>query len=267
MPEYTLSLLFWVAPLLAMGVFFALKGRLGAVQRKAIAINLAVLAGVGCFLDLAFAKLFFAFPDPSMTLGINIRRIPVEEFLFYLFGFWFIVVFYAFNDEYFLLKYNVDDRLYRKYARRIRSLIALYFSRRTVLLAVLGFAGFTLLKRWLNPAGGLLPGYALFLMLAAYLPFVFFFRLTRRFVNGRAMILVMAVTTLISVIWEVTLALPRGYWDYKPEYMIGVFLKAWHGLPAEAVTVWIFSSLIILSYEYTKIALLRREHRLRPSRV
>jgi hypothetical protein len=71
----------------------------------------------------------------------------------------------------------------------------------------------------------------------------------------------MLITTLISIIWEVTLALPRGYWNYNPEYMLGISIEPWNNLPVEAVSVWIFCSLIILSYEYTKIWLQRRMSR------
>lgn len=39
--------------------------------------------------------------------------------------------------------------------------------------------------------------------------------------------------------------------------MVGVFISPWGNLLIEAVTVWIFSSLIILSYEYTKVILHR----------
>jgi hypothetical protein len=35
--------------------------------------------------------------------------------------------------------------------------------------------------------------------------------------------------------------------------MLGVFIKPWHDLPIEAVTVWIFSTLVILVYEFLKI--------------
>ncbi len=260
MPEYTISLLFWIIPLILISAFLSRKKRLGPIQKKAIAMNLVILAGVGWFLDLAFAKLFFIFPNLAMTLRINILQIPIEEFLFYLFGFWFIVLFYAFNDEYFLRKYNRDDHVYSRFARRINSLLALYFSRRTLAIIVVTLIGFTLLKQWLNPGKTILPGYIIFLMLFAYLPFIMFWRITRKFVNIRAIILVVTVTTLISIIWEVTLALPRGYWDYNRDYMIGVFIPAWHNLPLEAVTVWVFSSLIILSYEYTKIYLHRKAH-------
>jgi hypothetical protein len=258
MPEYTVSLLLWIVPVVAMGAFLHRRKSLGSVQRTALVINLVIFAVIGCMLDLLFADRFFIFVNPDMTLRIPIRNIPIEEFLFYIFGFWFIVLFYAFNDEYFLRKYNKDDRHYIRYASRIKNLLVLFFRPWHLLILALVLIGLTLLKRWLNPAGALLPEYMVFLCIIAYIPFIFFWRLTRTFVNLRAFILVVVLTTLISIIWEVTLALPRGYWNYNHNYMLGLFIPFWHSLPVEAVTVWLFSSLIILCYEYSKIALHHR---------
>ncbi len=258
MPEYTISLLFWILPIVLMGAFLHWKKLLKPVQKKALFLNLIIFAGIGCFLDLAFARFFFLFPDPARTLGILILNIPMEEFLFYLFGFWFIVFYYVFNDEYFLRKYNKDDRLYLGYARRIKKILILYLKPWHLFFFAILICACIFLKQMLNPRGAMIPGYLIFLLVCAYVPFVFFWRLTRAFVNLRALVLVMSLTTLISIIWEVTLALPRGYWNYNHDYMLGVFIPVWSNLPVEAVSVWIFSSLIILCYEYTKIYLHRR---------
>ena len=258
MPEYTLSLLFWIIPVFAIFTFLHLRRMLGQVQKKALYFNLIILSAIGFILDLIFARIFFIFPNPKMTLGINIEAIPVEEFIFYLFGFWFIILLYVFCDEYFLLKYNKDDRLYLNFARRIKGLIYFHKNRKFIAVSVFCLILFIALKQWFNPGRVFLPGYIMFLAVFAYFPYVFFWRITRSFLNKRALILVVIVTTLISIIWEVTLALPRGYWNYNHDYMIGIFIPVWSSLPIEAVTVWIFSSLIILSYEYTKIYLLRR---------
>jgi len=80
-----------------------------------------------------------------------------------------------------------------------------------------------------------------------------FYRVTKLFVNWRAFIFSMLATVLISIIWEVTLALPRGYWDYQHGAMLGIFIGVWHDLPIEAITVWIFCTLVIMFYEYVKI--------------
>jgi hypothetical protein len=44
---------------------------------------------------------------------------------------------------------------------------------------------------------------------------------------------------LISLLWEVTLALPYGWWSFQHRQMIGLFIGAWDDLPIEEVCVWI----------------------------
>lgn len=258
--QYTISLLFWIVPGVAILVTHRWNRILSGIAGKAFLINLAIMAGIGFLLDLLFAHHFFRFPNPEMVLGITIRNIPVEEFLFYILGFWFILLLYLFNDEYFLRRYNVDSLKYHRFARRLKRSVILHVTKDSIV----SFAGLIVIifaLKWLcsTEKGFCLPGYALFLAISAYIPFLFFWKITRYFVNFPALVFTVIITTLISIIWEVTLALPRGYWNYNPEYMLGIFVSFWHNLPIEAVTVWIFSSLIILTFEYTKILLHRRE--------
>jgi hypothetical protein len=58
----------------------------------------------------------------------------------------------------------------------------------------------------------------------------------------------------ISLLWEVTLALPYGWWRYRDEAMIGLKIGAWFELPIEAPCVWMavtFTTVIV--YEVIKI--------------
>jgi len=41
------------------------------------------------------------------------------------------------------------------------------------------------------------------------------------------------------MMWEATLALPYGWWNYQHKAMMGMFIGAWSGLPIEAVFVWL----------------------------
>jgi len=258
LPEYTLSLLFWIAPVAAMTVFFIARRSLAQIPLYAMLLNLVVLSGVGFFLDLFFAHYFFTFPDPSMTTGIMIRKIPIEEFIFYASGFWFIISFYVLNDEYFLVRYNVPDSRYLRYARRLKRRVYITVSLRSLSILTILCIGSISLKYCINRVSGFpIPGYFIFLAAAAYVPWIFFWRISRLFVNTRALVFTIVTTLCISIIWEVTLALPRGYWGYNPNEMIGIFVRFWDNLPVEAVTVWLFSSLIVLSYEYTKVLLYR----------
>lgn len=259
-PEYTLSLGFWILPLIAYSVFFAKTKLLGKNQKKAIAVNVGILAGVGTILDLFFARNYFLFPNQQMTLGLCLWGIPIEEFVFYIAGFGFILMTYVWCDEYFLKKYNVDDLEYYNYANEEWKLLEKRLPWQCIILPIVLVIAFTILKTQVNPTEHFLPSYMIFLTLTAFAPFYFFWRFTKAFINNRALILTLCITILISIIWEVTLALPRGYWDYDRTYMTGIFISPWHRLPLEAILVWVFSIFIILTYEFSKV-LYFRDHK------
>lgn len=251
LPEYTLSLLIWIIPLCAMLLFIIIKRLLTPEKLYALCITVVALAVVGCTLDLLFAQHFFTFPDKNMVLGITIRGIPVEEFVFYITGFWFILLLYVFCDEYFLVRYNVPDQRYARYRSRLKKL--LFLNYRGILWALVLVVTGTVLKHGINPAGSLVPGYFIFLVIVAYVPMILFYRVTRKYINWPGFVVTLLITLLISIIWEVTLALPRGYWNYQHGSMLGLFIGVWNQLPIEAVTVWVFCTLIILFYEFLKI--------------
>lgn len=251
MPEYTVSLLIWILPILFFEGFFRHKKLLARPKRKALLITVAVLASIGIVLDLLFARFFFVFPDKDMTLGLTIRGIPFEEFIFYIAGFCFILYLYIFCDEWYLVKYNPPDYVYARYRSRLKRMI--YIHKSSMYQAAAFVLCGIVVKNALNPAGCGIPGYFLFLVAAAYIPSILFYRITRSFVNWRAFFFTLVITVLISLIWEVTLALPRGYWGYQQHFMLGIFIPVWHHIPIEAVTVWIFCTLIIMVYEYLKI--------------
>jgi hypothetical protein len=250
-PEYTLSLLIWIIPIIAVSFFSLKRGLVSRKKTRAMFITIAVFTVIGSVLDLVFGRAFFIFPNPHAVVGMSIKGIPVEEFLFYITGLWFILSFYVFCDEWFLKKYNPPDEHYARYRSRIKRLLFMHFP--SCLWAILLFVAGLVCKQLLNHEGPLIPGYFFFLVCAVVVPFILFYRITRLFVNWRAYQFVLLVIILISIIWEVTLALPRGYWGYRKGPMLGLFIGVWHGLPLEAVFVWVAGSTIILFYEFIKI--------------
>ncbi|MDX1812592.1 MAG: hypothetical protein R3240_11625, partial [Gammaproteobacteria bacterium] len=59
---------------------------------------------------------------------------------------------------------------------------------------------------------------------------------------------------LISLIWEVTLALVYQWWGFRPHAMLGFYIAAWNYLPVEEVIVWFsVSYTTIIVYEAIKI--------------
>ena len=98
-PEYTVSLLIWIIPVFVLTVFFINKRLLSPEKSFALIVTVAVLAAAGCALDLLFAKSFFLFPNPRAVIGLKIKGIPIEEFIFYVtaFGSSFSCMFSAMN--------------------------------------------------------------------------------------------------------------------------------------------------------------------------
>jgi hypothetical protein len=70
----------------------------------------------------------------------------------------------------------------------------------------------------------------------------------RSVINWRALSLTMFVVLLTSLLWEVTLALPYGWWNFNDAQLIGIRITAWAFLPIEEVLLWIvvtYASIIV----------------------
>ena len=109
---YTWSLLLFVFPLGVIAWWFLRHPRL-TFRRRAYWLTVGILAPIGFVLDILLGHVFFEFPNRAATLGLDLPGIggplPIEEFVFYLAGFLFILLFYIWNDEFWLRAYNVPD--------------------------------------------------------------------------------------------------------------------------------------------------------------
>ena len=103
-----------------------------------------------------------------------------------------------------------------------------------------------------SPTG--FPWYFVYLVCAALIPSAGFFKTAQRFINWRAFSFTFFLLLLISLLWEVTLALPYGWWGFRQEAMIGLNIGAWSNLPIEEPCVWMAVSFTtIIVYEVIKI--------------
>ncbi len=235
---YTWSLLLFIFPIVVIAFWFLPREGV-QIPQKAFWVTLAILLPLGCGLDFFFARSFFLFPNPGATLTLRAPAlggpVPIEEYVFYLTGFMAILLLYIWMDEYWLAAYNLPD--YPGEAKKIRRLLRFHpFS--LVLAAVLIVAAIVY-KKFLAPSSAGFPGYFVFLVLGSFLPAAGFFPTARPFINWRAFSITLFFTLLISLLWEATLAVPYGWWGYRGEQMLGVFIGAWSRLPIEAVCVWI----------------------------
>ncbi|MFL6529361.1 MAG: hypothetical protein ACJ8KX_02710, partial [Chthoniobacterales bacterium] len=102
------------------------------------------------------------------------------------------------------------------------------------------------------PAG--FPWYFVYLTCASLIPSAGFFKTARDFINWRAFGFTFFLLLLISLLWEVTLALPNGWWAFRDEALIGLKISAWSNLPIEEPCVWMAVSFTtIIVYEVIKI--------------
>src|SRR5437762_529825 len=148
---YTWSLLLFIAPIAALGWWFACRPDL-QFPRKAFWRTIAMLTPVGFLLDLLFGNTFFIFQNKAATLGCDIPAlggaIPIEEFIFYLTGFMLVLLSYIWCDEYWMAAYNVPD--YTAAAKGIPRIVRFHFT--SVVLGVGLIAAALLYRRLLSGA-------------------------------------------------------------------------------------------------------------------
>jgi hypothetical protein len=250
---YTWSLLLFIIPIAALSGWFARRPDL-RLARKSFWRTIAVLAPVGFVLDLLFGNSFFTFLNKHATLGIGVPAvggpIPVEEFVFYLTGFMLVLLSYIWADEYWVCAYNIPD--YRTEAQDIPRIAQFHFP--SVILGGALIAAAVVYKKVLSSSPDGFPSYFTYLTLASIVPSAGFFHTAQPFINWRAFSFTFFLILLISLLWEVTLGIPYGWWGYRPQTMLGLAIGAWSGLPVEAVCVWFAVSFTtVITYEVIKI--------------
>jgi hypothetical protein len=211
------------------------------IPKRAFYWTLAILIPLGFLLDFFFAQWFFDYPNMGATLGWRAPAlgspVPVEEYVFYSTGFLAVLLLYIWLGEFWLAAYNVLD--YPGEAKQVRRL--LQFHPTSLILAVVLIGAAWYYKKHLalpqDQAG--FPGYFTFLVAGAFFPSMSFFPVARRFINWRALSLTLFFMLLVSLLWEVTLAVPYNWWNFQHREMTGIFIGAWSYLPIEEVCVWV----------------------------
>jgi hypothetical protein len=237
---YTFSLLLFIVPTVFIAGWFLPSEGLH-IPKRAFCWTLGILVPLGFLLDFFFAQWFFDYPNVGATLGWRAPAlgtpVPVEEYVFYFTGFLAILLLYIWLGEFWLAAYNVLD--YPGEAKQVRRL--LQFHPTSLILAVVLIGAAWYYKKHLalleDQAG--FPGYFTFLVAGAFFPSMSFFPVARRFINWRALSLTLFFMLLVSLMWEVTLAVPYNWWNFQHRQMTGIFIGAWSYLPIEEVSLWI----------------------------
>lgn len=249
---YSISLLLFIVPSLAIVLWFIAREDL-TISKRAFLWTIGFLFPAGGILDFFFARYFFTFPNAAATIGIKAPAlgggVPIEEYAFYLLGFITTLLLYIWLDEYWLAAYSIPA----KSEQRMTFDRLLRFHPSSLVLAVVLIAAALLYQRYLLRVPGRFPGYFIYLVLFAFLPSTALLREARPVINWRALSLTMFILLVTSLLWEVTLALPYGWWNFRDEQMLGIRITAWSFLPIEEVYVWIavtYSTVIV--YEIVK---------------
>ena len=248
---YAWSLSLWIVPILYLTPLFLRVTADGTGRRRtALAASVATIVVLGVVLDFWLGPRALIFPGCEGVAGASSYlwcvngRVPIEELIFYATGPAAMVLVYAAADERWLSAYNPPDDLVA--ARLVQ------VSR--PLLAAAAGAGAAVTFFWYR--NGTFPIYLAFLSACALLPAVFLYRCVGSLVNWPAFAVTTLYVAVTSIVWEVTLAIPAGWWGYRGDAMIGV-IGAWSApgaaFPVEAALVWIaapFSA--VLTYEFAK---------------
>ena len=263
---YFTSLTLWGIPILYLWpVFLSITAGGTGRRRRALRWTAGTIVVLGVVLDFVLGYLTLRFPGCGEPQGTSPYlfclpavggKIPVEELLFYAMGPVAIVLVYACADELWLSRYNPKDDLL--------DLKLIQVSPRLAVVAV--GAALAALVLWC--VNGSFPIYFAFIAAGAVLPALLLYRAIGKLTNWPAFAVTTLYVILTSLIWEVTLAIPRQWWGYEPSGMVGLTIAAWsHGdaiFPVEAATVWLFSPFSsILTYEFAKAL----THHPRSSRV
>ncbi|HWW96584.1 MAG TPA: hypothetical protein VNY74_02765 [Edaphobacter sp.] len=249
---YTISLLLFIVPILVIAFWFVPQEGV-KIEKKSFWWTIGLLFPIGAGLDFFFARYFFVFPNPGATLGIKAPAlgapVPIEEYAFYLTGFLCVLLLYIWLDQYWLAAYNVEtESTQRKEFHRL-----LKPHPESIILAILLVAIAILYKKFFSPFPSGFPGYFIFLALTALVPSSALLPSTRPVINWRAFSLATLFVLLVSLMWEVTLAIPYGWWNFRDEQMLGVRITAWGQLPIEEVCLWIaVTYATVIVYETVK---------------
>ena len=249
---YTWSLSLFIVPFTVLALWFHRRKDL-VLQGRAYWRAVPILTATGFSLDILFGSEFLRFCNPAATLGWRVPvfggRVPVEEFVFYLLGFMVVLMTYIWCDECWVARYNDQD--YSQGLARVGRLArfhwsSLWFGIACIVLAVIA-------KKMIFHEEGL-PSYLIFLIVASLIPSIGLFESVQPYINWRAFSITFFFILLVSLLWEVTLAIPYRWWGYQDRAMVGLKIGAWSNLPIEAVLVWLaVTYTTVIVYEVVKI--------------
>jgi hypothetical protein len=261
--QYTWSLLLFALPSALIAFwFFVEPGDHLKPARHAFALTLVCLIPLGWLLNLFFAGTFFRYPEPKAVMGWSVNgltfhgftgpAIPLEEFAFYATGFLTLLLIYLWGDHTFFARYQANHR-----EKLEEPIVQLALGPAVMAVVVVGVAW--LMKSRAGEDG--FPGYFAFLMLLPFTVTLTLWKRAKGLINWQAFSFMALWLLGMSVLWEASLALPGGWWNYQHPHMMGLYIHPWSELPLEAVLVWVLTGYTtVVFFEAMRV----HAHRRRP---
>lgn len=287
---YTWSLLLVVVPFLVLLYWYIFYPNNHRAHWRCLLQVIVMLTVAWTLLDIFFALTIFYFPNCGATLGPPgwripgyipgtgfVWAIPIEEVAFYLFSAFSLVMIYIWFSEVWFGKYALSESDHRNKGENVIPIVEIdpIIFVIGVVLVVIGIILQMLFGHvppmpvpvppMIDPScqmpqpfgfttGKVFPVYFTLLVILIVLPSVFFYRKMKCFINTGALHMTILLGTLISLIWEVTLAMPYGWWGYQPDYMLGFYIAPWYNLPIESVLLWLAAGWsTIFLYEFVRL--------------
>lgn len=264
---YTKSLILFVIPVTAMGLWFLFPAHHENRHWFPFLATVIGITIVWTVLDVLLAHTFFTFPDPDATTGIAIPgvggEVPIEEVLFYVLGSLYLVLAYIWTSEVWFQDRDQPDA---DYAGRWNGWLRLIDP--SYLIAGAAAVGMAIVVKEFglfgaDPSG--FPWYFVFLIAFIAIPAAMLFGFEFRFINLPAFLVTVMSIIIIGILWEVTLALPYGWWNYQRSSMIGIFITPWSNLPVEAAFLWVAAAWSnVAAYELLRVFYHRKPRPPRP---
>ena len=238
---YTKSLILFVIPVVAMALWFLWPAHRVNRHWWPFWVTVVGITILWTALDILLAHTFFTFPDAEAVSGIGIPglggKVPIEEVLFYVLGSFYLVLAYIWTSE---VWFPDRDQADSEYDERWPGMLKLI--KPSYLIAGLVAIGVAILIKRVGLFGADqsgFPWYFIFIIALIVLPAAMLFGFEFRFINLPAFLFTVMSIIIIGLLWEVTLALPYGWWDYQASAMVGIFIKPWSDLPIEAAFLWV----------------------------